>query len=94
MVKQKLSSQLQTARDSFNVIAEKQANATKLMADSLSVVGKALEKMADNDEKRIANEKKLLDLYENILEKILPKSLLSNYYLLTNTKLILIMPKL
>ncbi|XP_060845907.1 uncharacterized protein LOC132925533 [Rhopalosiphum padi] len=38
MVKQKLTSQLQAARNSFNTIAENQADAMTLMADSLSVI--------------------------------------------------------
>lgn len=70
MVKQKLSNQLQTARSSFNNLTEKQANANKLIADSLLLIGKALTKMADNDDKRIENDKKILVLFEKILEKM------------------------
>lgn len=70
MVKQKLSAQLQMARNSFNGIAEKQADAMKLMADSLSVIGKALNTMADNDAKRTENDMKMIALYEKILQKL------------------------
>ena len=70
MVKQKLSAQLQTARNSFNGIAEKQADAMTLMADSLSVIGKALNIMADNDAKRNENDMKMIALYDKILQKL------------------------
>lgn len=69
-MKSKLSNQLQTARNSFTAIAEKQVEISKLMAVSLSTIGKALEKIADNDEKKILNERKMLDLYEKILDRI------------------------
>lgn len=55
MVKQKLTSQLQAARNSFNTIAENQADAMTLMADSLSV---------------IENDQKMLSLYDKILERL------------------------
>lgn len=70
MVRQKLSAQLQTARNSFNGIAEKQADAMTLMADSLSVIGKALNTMADNDAKRNENDMKMIALYDKILQKL------------------------
>ncbi|XP_015377083.1 PREDICTED: uncharacterized protein LOC107171357 [Diuraphis noxia] len=70
MLKQKLSTQLQTARNSFNVIAEKQADAMTLMADSLSVIGKALNTIADNDAKRTENDMKMIALYDKILQKL------------------------
>jgi len=70
MVKQKLSTQLHTDRKSSTVIAEKQANAMTLMADSLSVIGKALNTMADNDAKRTENDMKMIALYDKILQKL------------------------
>lgn len=70
MVRQKLSAQLQAARNSFNGIAEKQADAMTLMADSLSVIGKALNTMADNDAKRNENDMKMIALYDKILQKL------------------------
>jgi len=69
IVKHSLRSQLQTARNTFNVIADKQADSIKVIADSLLVIGKALDKMADNDIQRTENERKTLILYEKILEK-------------------------
>lgn len=70
MVKQKLTNQLQAARNSFNTIAENQADAMTLMADSLSVIGKALTKMSENDAKRAENDQKMLSLYDKILERL------------------------
>ncbi|XP_022161251.1 uncharacterized protein LOC111027259 [Myzus persicae] len=69
IVKQNLRSQLQTARNTFNVIADKQTDSIKVIADSLLVIGKALDRMADNDIQRTENERKMLILYEKILEK-------------------------
>lgn len=63
-MKSKKSNQLQTARVTFTTIAEQQITVTKFMAKSLSTISKALEKIAGNDEKRILNERKMLDLYK------------------------------
>lgn len=52
-MKHNLRSQLQTAKITFNVIADKQADSIKIIEDSLLVIGKALDKMADNDKQRI-----------------------------------------
>ena len=57
---------MQTVRETFTTIAKQQIEVSKLMVESLSIIGKALEKIADNDEKRILNERKMLDFYEKI----------------------------
>ena len=61
---------MQTVRETFTTIAKQQIEVSKLMVESLSIIGKALEKIADNDEKRILNERKMLDFYKKKLEKI------------------------
>lgn len=47
----KLGNQLQTARDAFSLIAEKQVEANFKIADALTTIATALEKLADNDKK-------------------------------------------
>lgn len=68
-MKQNVRSQLQTARNTFSAIADKQADSFKVIADSLFVIGKALDKMSDNDIQRTENEKKMLIMFEKVLDK-------------------------
>ena len=53
----KLSNQLQTARDAFSLIAEKQVEANFKIADALTTIATALEKLADNDKKKVGKRK-------------------------------------
>jgi len=66
----KLAYQLQTARDKFSVIAEKQVGANLKIADALTTIGTALEKLADNDKRRLENEKLMLEMYAKVLDKL------------------------
>jgi len=47
-----LANQQQTARDVFSVIAEKEVEANLKIADALTTIGTALEKLADKVGKR------------------------------------------
>lgn len=69
IVKSKLSNQLQTARDKFTAIAEQQVAVSQLMAESLSTISKALEKIADNDKKKYQMKEKCWIYMEKSLKK-------------------------
>jgi len=49
----KLGDQLQTARDVFLLIPEKEVEANFKMADALTTIGTALEKLTNNDKKKV-----------------------------------------
>lgn len=66
----KLGNQLQTARDVFSVIAEKEVEANFKIADALTTIGTALDKLADNDKRRLENEKLILDIYTKLIDKL------------------------
>lgn len=66
----KLSNQLQTARDAFSLIAEKQVEANFKIADALTTIATALEKLADNDKKRLENEKLIIEIYTKVIDKL------------------------
>lgn len=66
----KLANQLQTARDVFSTIAEKEVEANFKIADALTTIGIALEKLADNDKKRLENEKLILEIYTKVIDKL------------------------
>lgn len=53
----KLGNQLQAARDVFSFIAEKQVEASSKIADALTTIGIALEKLAENDKKKVGKRK-------------------------------------
>jgi len=59
----KLDNQLQTAREVFSPIAEKQVDTNSKISDALVAIGTALEKFAENDKKRLENDKLILEVY-------------------------------
>ncbi|KAF0685888.1 Myb DNA-bind 5 domain-containing protein, partial [Aphis craccivora] len=66
----KLGNQLQTARDAFSLIAEKEVEANFKIADALTTIATALEKLADNDKKRLENEKLIIEIYTKVIDKL------------------------
>lgn len=66
----KLGNQLQTARDVFSLIAEKEVEANFKIADALTTIATALEKLADNDKKRLENEKLIIEIYSKVIDKL------------------------
>lgn len=66
----KLYNQLQTARDAFSLIAEKQVESNSKIADALTTIGIALEKFTENDKERLENEKLMLDIYTKMIDKL------------------------